>query len=160
MSSHDRAPAAGSMEISVDYLADLMFRNNPNDLKLGLILPELDNPKDLFMFLLDLFCKGMVLLYGEIETNSQSQTRQMRIEIDKLSQEQVLYIKKKMANAGVHLNIQICSRPPERAVGSTNLRTLLDQTSDTLDLPSYCLSIASSQYEYKISFELIRLTPP
>lgn len=154
MSTHARAPPPQNMEISVDYLADLMFRKNVHDRQMGLMLPELKDAKDLFLFLVDLFCKGIVLLYGHVANGTH-----MRVEIDQLTQEQLAVIKQKMSNAGVQCHVELLPRDPAKPVGSTNLRDVLHHMSNTLDLSAYKMCIVSTLYEYQIGFTLMRVIP-
>lgn len=142
--------AGETLEISIDYLADLMFRNNPNDIRLALAIPELENTKDLFFFLLDLFCKGLVLLFGEVEN------RTMRVHLETLSVDQLNLVKKKMANAGVRLHLELKPNTRNLPSGSTNLKMLMDATQNQDPLESYSTFFTSADYEYHISFELIR----
>lgn len=53
------------MDLHVDDLAPFVFVQNPPGRRFSLCLEGIESGKDLFFFVLDLFCKGLVLLYGQ-----------------------------------------------------------------------------------------------
>lgn len=52
------------MDIHFDELASFVFQNNPLGRKFAMSIEGVQSGKDLFFFLLDLVCKGLVLMYG------------------------------------------------------------------------------------------------
>lgn len=87
------------IEVEVDDLAMFMFRNNSHDVIVELSLGGIEDNKDLFYFCLDLFCKGLVLMYGEDN----------KLIINNIQIEQFGFVKKKMENAGICVNLDIVS---------------------------------------------------
>lgn len=85
------------VEMHINDLADFMFVKNKNNSLIELELNGVEDNKDLFFFLVDLFCKGLVLLFG---TNN-------KVEISDLSMEDFNNVKQKMALAGVDVNLHI-----------------------------------------------------
>lgn len=86
-----------SIEIEVDQLAHFMFIENKTDAIVELSLGGIEDNKDFFYFCHDLFCKGLVLLYGNDN----------RLIINDVTMEQFLNVKAKMANAGIHVKLDI-----------------------------------------------------
>jgi hypothetical protein len=90
-----------SIEIEVEELARYIFLLNKNDSIIELSLGGIEDNKDLFYFCLDIFCKGLVLLFGVDN----------RIIINDLSLEQFNVMKQKMLNAGVLVTLDIIAAP-------------------------------------------------
>lgn len=83
--------------IDVQDLAQCIFMNNTNDVN---ILIETNNIKcnqDLFFFLFDLLCKGLILVYSHENSN--------KVCLNHLTVEQFDFMKKKFKNAHIKLNI-------------------------------------------------------
>tara|TARA_Y100000389_G_scaffold204710_1_gene259123 strand:- start:2927 stop:3364 length:438 start_codon:yes stop_codon:yes gene_type:complete len=53
------------MRIDVDELATFIFKKNTEHKELYLNIRSLKTTKELFFFLFDIFCKGIILLFGE-----------------------------------------------------------------------------------------------
>lgn len=53
------------MRIDVDELATFIFKKNTENKELYLNIRSLKTTKELFFFLFDIFCKGIILLFGE-----------------------------------------------------------------------------------------------
>ena len=97
------------MDIHVDDLAAFVF-SPLRKTKFGLSLDGLESSKDLFFFLLDLFCKGMVLMFG---TNGNT------VDLSTISHEQFKEIEKRMARAGILLKLDVlASEGSESSEGS------------------------------------------
>jgi hypothetical protein len=85
------------MDLHVDDLAPFVFQQNPVGRKIVLSLDGLESSKDLFFFILDLLCKGLVLMYG-IEGQKMDLTR-----IDSTMFQNAC---KRMACAGIDVRLQ------------------------------------------------------
>lgn len=106
------------MEIEVDELAEFLFIKNEDNIVVELSLGGITDNKDLFYFCHDLFCKGLVILYG----------KENALIINDITDEQFFHVKKKMSNAGINVQLDIINReaPPD----------LVDTSSDVpCDLP-------------------------
>lgn len=97
MSCTQSKPIDNYMEMHINHLADFMFLKNTNNTIIELELNGVEDNKDLFFFLVDLFCKGLVLLFG---TDN-------KVEVGNLSMEDFNTVKQKMALAGVDVNLLI-----------------------------------------------------
>ena len=127
-----------------------MFLDNKFDTRISLNLPGgetgIRNNHDLFIFLLDLLCKGIVLLYGDADH---------RVPIDALTQEQLAYLTKKMANAGIVLTVDIV--PISTIINDVVAvkPCIIKGAND--ELHEYKMRIVSKNIEYTIRFSLRRV---
>ena len=139
------------MTIEIDALSKIMFIDNVNDAQIELSLGGIESNKDLFYFCLDLFCKGLVLLFG---SNN-------RVELDKLSIEQFEIVRKKMGNAGVDVKLKLYQDirdDEEKEKVSVNISNL-ESLGDNLDLKEYAFVIHTPSLVYNVNFELFHITP-
>lgn len=83
--------------IDVQDLANFIFVANKNNSNIVIELSSITNNKDLFFFLFDLLCKGIVLVYGKDQAN--------KVCLNHLTIDQFEYIKKKFKNAHIQLHI-------------------------------------------------------
>lgn len=92
----------GSYYLEVDGLAPFLFLKNEKDqpVKLQLTKP-LDDSKDTFYFLMDIFFKGLYYL----ETNDYANHNIVRLDL--ISIETFFKAKRKMRNIGVKVNLDI-----------------------------------------------------
>lgn len=88
------------MEIEVDQLADVLFVQNINNSVVEMSLGGIEDNKDLFYFCLDLFCKGLVILFGKNNT----------IIINDITSDQFELIKTKMGNAGIRVDLNVIAK--------------------------------------------------
>lgn len=142
---------AMNMTIEIEALAKIMFIDNVNDAQIELSLGGIENNKDLFYFCLDLFCKGLVLLFG---SNN-------RVELDKLSIEQFEVVRKKMENAGVNVKLKLYQdirEEEEKVKVSVNISNI-ENLDDNLDLKEYAFVVHTPSLVYNINFELFHNTP-
>jgi hypothetical protein len=86
------------LEIHVNELADFLFIKNVNNTIIELQLGGISNNKDLFFFCLDLFCKGLVKLFG-IEGKS--------VNLEDLTEDNFISVREKMLCAGINANLSI-----------------------------------------------------
>ena len=145
-----------NVEIEVDALAKIVFLDNKNDAQIHLSLGGVENNKDLFYFCLDLFCKGLVLLFGSSN----------RVELEELTVEQFEVVRKKIANAGINVKLKVYEDIPgednegEGAEGenteakSTLNISHLENLPNDLDLTEYTFVIRTLTLVYQVNFEL------
>lgn len=107
--NNNAAAATPLTDIHVDDFAHFVFVGNRNNTSFVLNLPGIETSKDLFFFLLDLLCKGLVILYGK----GQSAIDLMSIDLD-----QFRYVCGKLACAGIVVVMR--SEDLEESYGSGN----------------------------------------
>jgi hypothetical protein len=145
------------VEMEVSDLADFMFKRNVNNVVLDLSLGGIENNKDLFFFILDLFCKGLVLLFGG-EQNS--------VDVDTITLDCFNIVKEKMGCAGININLAYYPNDIELQDGEVvemSKRTLinLDEINNAHDnkpLEEYVFKLLTIKNQYVISFNLIHRT--
>ena len=81
----------------MEEFAEYMFLGNPSHKQINLSLEGIENNKDLFLFFIDLFCKGLVMCYGEDKS----------IDFDILDIDKFEKLKKSMSNAGIIISLDI-----------------------------------------------------
>jgi hypothetical protein len=136
-------PSCLYVDMHIDFFANFMFKENINDAFIELTLPEISSNKDMFFFLVDLLCKGLVILFG-IEN---------RVELEHITLEQFEIIKKKMGLAGINVNLNVI--PLENPIlPLLNLREIEDNEPENLPLQNYIFKINNINMQYSVSFEL------
>jgi hypothetical protein len=154
------------VDMHVNDLAEFMFTKNTNNALIELSLGGIENNKDLFFFCLDLFCKGLVILYG---TDN-------RVNLDSITMEQFGDIKNKMELAGIQVNLELTALPenenttislieengeePSDVQAITNSVNLneIDQEYDHKQLNEYVFRLKMDKLIFLITFNLIRKT--
>jgi len=138
------------VEASLQDLVNFMFVENKHNSKIYLNLPSgedgIRDNHDLFVFLLDLLCKGLVTLYSDTDK---------KVALDSLTTEQLTYITKKMMNAGIKLLVstrELIDIPGH----TTPIRPGIYKDSGD-NLTDYSMRIVSKNLEYTIQFELVRI---
>lgn len=153
------------VDMHVNDLAEFMFTKNKNNALIELSLGGIENNKDLFFFCLDLFCKGLVILYG---TDN-------KVDLDSITMEQFGDIKNKMELAGIQVNLELTALPEnenttisligdgtdgeepadiQEITNSVNL-TEIDQEYDHKQLNEYVFRLKMNKYIFLITFNLI-----
>jgi hypothetical protein len=139
------------VELEIDELANFMFKRNDNNVVLELSLGGIENNKDLFYFILDLFCKGLVMMFGN-ETNS--------VDVDTITFDNFLSIKEKMLCAGIQVNME--HYPNDIPLNDENMskRAIINtdeinEAEDNKPLNEYIFKLYSLKNQYIISFSLI-----
>lgn len=146
------------LEIEVDQLAVYMFRTNllQNPKWIQLQISGLENPKDLFCLFLDLFFKGIVIVYGVDN----------RVYIDELGQEQFQVIAKCMHMAGIqcHLDMTPDQKEDDAAEAlesasavAKNTKCIIDSMNSISSLPDN-LNINDYSFSLRIANTLCRLS--
>lgn len=85
------------VDMHIDDLANFMFTRNKNNALVELSLGGIEHNKDLFFFCLDLFCKGLVLLFGEGG----------KVDVESLTEEKFDMVKQKMHLAGIEVKLEV-----------------------------------------------------
>lgn len=137
------------VEMHIDDLAEFIFKRNINNAIVELSLGGVENTKDFFFFLLDLFCKGLVLLFGN-ETQS--------IDIDKLTEHDFTTIQSKMKCAGINVILTTC--PCDLELQGTDVKSIINISEieadvDDKPLNQYEFKVCSSKMLYIVSFEIV-----
>lgn len=137
------------IELEIDDLADFMFKRNDNNVVLELSLGGLENNKDLFYFILDLFCKGLVIMFGN-GTNS--------VDVDTITYDNFMSIKEKLLCAGIQVNMEyypndiLTDETVKRAIINTDE---INNASDDKQLNEYIFKLYTLKNQYLISFSLV-----
>ena len=131
------------VDVSINDLAHFLFIGNTNDAIVEMSMPGIESTKDMFYFCLDLFCKGLVLLYGRGENH---------INIGDITADEFTVIQRKLHNAGI--NAKLC------VVENINEETpCVDMTSigmmpDNLDIGNYIFTVRTVTHVYTLTFAL------
>lgn len=153
-----------SIEIEVDQLAEFLFKLNTSNAVAELSLGGIEDNKDLFYFCHDLFCKGLVMLFGN----------ESKVIINDLTTEQFQAVKQKMANAGINITLDVvtsdniintdadnvtssdgpCDLPQTVLYPSINIQDI-ELMPSNLDLNAYKFKVhLSPNLTYVISYNL------
>lgn len=126
--------------------SEYMFIKNTYNRPIQLNLQGIENNKDLFLFLIDLFCKGLVICYG---TNNS-------VNFDDLDLPKFQHIKSKMANAGIIIDMEITNSPIEIPTSINSEE--LEAEEDHKELKEYTFKIFKGLHIYNIKFCITRVT--
>jgi hypothetical protein len=137
------------IELEIDDLAEFMFKRNDNNVLLELSLGGLENNKDLFFFILDLFCKGLVIMFGN-GTNS--------VDVDTITYDNFMSIKEKLLCASIQVNMEYY--PSDIVTDDTVKKAIINtdeinSASDNKQLNEYVFKLHTLKNQYLISFSLI-----
>lgn len=141
----------------INDLATFMFLKNVNNAIVELSLGGVENNKDFFYFCLDLFCKGLVILFGE----------NGKVNVESLTQEQFAIIKQKMSLAGIDVKLDVFieqqttislldEAPPDVDPIKTSINfNEIDMDDDNKPLSDYVFRLKMDNLLYNIHFETI-----
>lgn len=132
------------VELEVDDLAEFIFIRNKTNTKIELEIQNgIKNNKDLFCFIIDLLCKGLIYLFGVDN----------KVEIDDLSLDDFALVSARMQAVGIKIHMDVVPNidhlPPK-------VTTNADFLPDNLVVREYQFQITSAFNIYKLSFELTR----
>jgi hypothetical protein len=130
------------VDMEVDDFATFVFKTNINNALIDLSLGGVENNKDLFYFLVDLTCKGLVMLFGSDK----------KLELDLITSDDFELIKSKMALAGIVTKLNIINNI-ENIPSNVNIREL-DHYPDDIPLNEFTFKVTTLNLIYKISYEL------
>ena len=134
--------------MEVEDFAEFMFLRNTDNKPLEVSMGGLDNNKDMYYFCLDLFCKGLVMLFS---SNGKS------VSVEELSHDDFNLVKTKMACAGINVFLEVAQTSHEDLNNGslTNLKDI-DMLGDNMSLETYKFILNTIPYKYIISFSLFR----
>lgn len=128
------------VDMHIDDLVEFMFLKNVNNTKVELMLGGVENNKDLFCFCLDLFCKGLVLLFSKDGT---------RVLVEDMTYEQFETVRQKLACAGIKAYLDVSEN--ESDVVFTNV-TEIDCEEDNMPINQYEFKLQNLTHLYKLKF--------
>ena len=147
-----------SMEMNVNKLANFIFIENIKNIKITISSNEFENSKDTFFFMLDLYFKGMVLLYGKRNEIDNSMT----VILNELNYEQIESIKDKLKLAHIKLNFMYYHYTTIEEGNELVLERYqkgniqeINKLPDNLNITNYIFKICLDENIYNISFELL-----
>ena len=141
--------------IDVARVAEYIFKKNV-DSTMYLEVNSLKTTKELFFFLFDIFCKGLILMFGE----------QNQVELNTLTAEQFAKVGEKLRYA--HIKLCIDSYPRDTAEmldlinKDSSSKMILDESlqkinesDDNESLESYRINILMDNSFHQVSFSTI-----
>ena len=138
-------------------LAKFLFIENYNNIKLTITSNEFKNAKDTFFFLLDLFFKGLVLLFGK-KINDMS----MRVVLNELDISQIDIVKDKFKSAYIKLHCDFFHYSLYKDGNPEYIKTFsqgnisdINNMSDNLNISNYKFILSLDEIIYVIYFELL-----
>lgn len=136
------------VEMEVEDFADFMFIKNVDNKPLEVSMGGLENNKDMYCFCLDLFCKGLVLMFSKDGKS---------VSIEDLTFDDFQLAKRKMACAGINVSLDILpsSFDDIKSGHLTNLKDI-DEQNDNLPLEDYKFILHTLPYKYIVSFSIFR----
>lgn len=132
--------------MEIGDFAEIMFTKNENNYPVPINFQGIENNKDLFLCFMDLFCKGLIICYGNGNRS---------INFDDLDLDKFKYIKTKMANAGIIINMNVIK--VEYLLTTSINSNEIERQLDDLPLESYHFKIYNNFFIYDMSFELHRV---
>jgi hypothetical protein len=134
-----------NLNMSMHDTIEFIFSKNTNNEPVLLSLQQLNGDFDLFLFLIDVLCKGFILLYGE----------NGRLNVDNLTNDQIIYVKQKLKNTGIELVLE--SLPfPEDGNAHIGIAPYIIKPPFSDKLEDYQLIIVTPQHKHAIHFKLLR----
>ena len=127
----------------VDFAEHMFLKNTQNRL-MYLNLEGIENNKDLFLFCVDLFCKGLVLCYGSNNT----------VNFDDLDIDKFMNIRDKMILAGIKVDLAINESPFDLPTAINGPE--LDDEDENKPVHDYHFKIYKGYNIYDIQFEVVR----
>ena len=144
------------VNIEVDELAQYIFKTNKNN-HIYINIRCLKTTKELFFFLFDIFCKGVVLLYG----------KNNKTLLNNLQLYQFEEIKDKLRYAHIKLNLEIYEKDTailldlmktsdsEKMIIQQSIDDIINMNDDE-DLTNYVFKIFMNESLFCIHFEIMR----
>lgn len=129
------------INLEVNDLANFLFIQNKNDAVIELNLGGIKNTFDLFCFLLNILCKGIVLMFSP-DT--------MKFDIDSITSEQFAVATTKLANAGILCDVDVSSNSTNKTA-SVNFDSIDDNKTELKD---HAAVITTADKILKITFRL------
>jgi hypothetical protein len=146
------------VDMEIDDLANFLFTKNINNITTGLSLGGIADNKDLFFFCLDLFCKGLVIMFGEGKNS---------VSIDSITTEQFIKLQSKMLCAGIKVNLHTLpldidvditvsteDEGNEKTFSILNIEELTNAPNDK-PLSEYEFKLINHDMMYVVNFNLV-----
>ena len=134
------------MDIHVDDLATYVFLKNPIGRTFSLSLDGLETTKDLFFFMLDLFCKGLVLLYGK-----DSKT----VDLTTIDNDKFLAVSSALFCAGIITHLEMVPDFEEGDQAKVNMPQLMEM-DDNDELNKFVFKVKFNNVQHELSFAIAR----
>jgi hypothetical protein len=145
-------------KIDVQDLANFIFVENQNNLNVIIEINSIKSNQELFFFLFDLLCKGLILVYGEKGSN--------KVCLNHLTIEQFEFMKTKFKNAHIKLDIVIYDHSTAMLLDlldeNYKKRNLIKESMSKLELmknneplKDYVFNILIEDNLFCINFEII-----
>ena len=146
------------LNINVNELANYIFKIN-TDKELFLNINSLKTKKELFFFLFDIFCKGIILMYGENN----------KMKLNNLELHQFEEIKTKLKYAHIGMNLIIYDKktaqildlipPNDQEIKEKNIiQNSIDnivKLPDDEDLKNYIFNLYMNDTLFCINFDIL-----
>jgi hypothetical protein len=129
----------------INDLANFVFLENVNQAEIYLELHGVEDQKDLFYFCLDLFCKGLVLVYGNGGN---------RVNVEDITLEQFANIQKKMRLVGIEAKLQALPVSEDNPLPSRTYLTVHEHARPSPTLADFQFIANTPEYSYELSFSL------
>lgn len=148
------------INIDVSELANYIFVKNTKNCPILININSLKTQKELFFLLFDLFCKGLILMYGENN----------KMTLNTLQMEQFDEMKKKLKCANIQLNLVLYDKDTAELLDliPSNMtenyeKTIITQSlakirgeKENLDLKEYIFNLYMNDMMYCINFDILR----
>lgn len=145
------------MRIDVDELASFIFKKNTENKELYLNIRSLKTTKELFFFLFDIFCKGIIMLFGENN----------KMKLNSLEPYQFEIIKEKMKYAHILLTMttykestaKLLDLIPENVKEKNVIQESINEITrmdDNQPLSDYVFKLFMNETLFCIHFDIIR----
>ena len=132
------------IELEVEDLINVVFVKNVDNVRIDIALQGIEHQYDLFCFCSDLLTKGLVKLYGADNA----------LNLDEISHDQFTFVQKKMACAGIQVDITSHDHINGLPFGVFFPKQNVNDPAD--HLTKYNVRIHSLAADMVIGFSLIR----
>lgn len=138
--------------MSVNNLAFFIFRDNIQQLPICLSSSEFENVKDLFYFSLDLFFKGLIIMYSEGQSS---------ITLNDLTADQIAKVAELMTLS--HIKPNLSFHPASSYSDETislkyirgNIKSEIERMDVNLKIENYVFKLAIGEFIYELYFSLV-----
>ena len=132
--------------MDLDIFADMLFLKNREGKRMPLLLEGSDTSKDLFCMCVDLFCKGLRLLYGQ----------QGFVDVTTLTAEQFGFLNDRMALASISPRLSIIDTG-HGCIGRTTVNCdEIHAYAEKMPLSAYKFRASTADKTYVVTFEVLR----
>ena len=134
------------IEMTIEDLAEMIFVKNVSNVPIEISMGGIENNKDMFYFCLDLFCKGLIILFSKDGKS---------VSIEELTFEDFRVVQSKMSCAGIRvtLDMQVASNEVSQNKTLTNLHDT-ENEDDHKPLEDYKFILNTNPYQFTVSFSL------